>query len=61
MLERRPYRPRTALRRDRAMRATHCGRVRIGKRKNNLSHVFARQQVGIREIAENICLVSFMH
>jgi putative transposase len=40
---------------------THCGRICIGKRKINLSHVFAGQTVGIREIEDKIWLVSFMH
>jgi hypothetical protein len=40
---------------------TQCGRICIGRRKINLSQVFARQNVGIKEIAEKIWLVSFMH
>ena len=32
----------------------------IGKRKINLSTVFAGQIVGIREVADNIWLVSFL-
>ena len=46
---------------DRTVTVIHCGRICIGKRKINLSHVFAGQQVGIREIQEKIWLVSFMH
>lgn len=46
---------------DRTMRVTQCGRICIGKRKINFSTVFAGQHVGIREIADKIWLVSFMH
>jgi putative transposase len=46
---------------DRTVTVTHCGRICIGKRKINLSHVFAGQKLGIREIEEKIWLVSFMH
>ncbi len=45
---------------DRTVRVTQCGRLCIGKRKINLSGVFAGQTVGIREVADNIWLVSFM-
>jgi hypothetical protein len=38
-----------------------CERMCIGKRKINLSRVFAGQRVGVREVSENIWLVSFMH
>ena len=40
---------------------THCGRICLGKRKINLSTVFAGQNVGIKEISDRIWLVSFMH
>ena len=46
---------------DRTIRVTRCGRICIGKRKINLSTVFAGQCVGIREVADKIWLVSFMH
>jgi len=46
---------------DRTVRVTHCGRICLGKRKINLSKVFAGQCVGIREVDEQIWLVSFMH
>jgi putative transposase len=46
---------------DRTITVTRCGRICIGTRKINLSQVFAGQNVGIREIAEKIWLVSFMH
>lgn len=45
---------------DRTVRVTHCGRLCIGRRKINLSLAFAGQLVGIREIDEQIWLVSFM-
>jgi putative transposase len=45
---------------DRTIRVTRCGRICIGKRKINLSTVFAGQMVGIRELADEIWLVSFM-
>jgi putative transposase len=57
------YRPPEALDypyHDRTVRVTQCGRICIGKRKINLSVVFAGQPVGIREVADNIWLVSFM-
>ena len=38
----------------------NCGRICIGRRKINLSIVFACQSVGIREVADRIWLVSFM-
>ena len=45
---------------DRAVRVTRCGRLCIGRRKINLSSVFAGQAVGIREVADQVWLVSFM-
>jgi putative transposase len=45
---------------DRTIRVTQCGRICIGKRKINLSIVFAGQFVGIREVADKIWLVSFL-
>jgi putative transposase len=39
---------------------TQCGRICIGRRKINLSAVFAGQTVGIREVSNQIWLVSFM-
>jgi hypothetical protein len=35
---------------DRSIRVTQCGRICIGKRKINLSTVFAGETVGIREV-----------
>ena len=46
---------------DRAVRVTRCGRICIGNRKINLSTVFAGQIVGIREVDDQIWLVSFLH
>ncbi len=45
---------------DRTVTVTSCGRICIGRRKVNLSHVFAGQKVGIKEVSEKIWLVSFM-
>ena len=45
---------------DRTVRVTECGRICVGKRKINLSTVFAGQTVGIREEADKIWLVSFL-
>jgi putative transposase len=46
---------------DRTITVTTCGRICIGRRKINLSQVFAGQNIGIKEVAEKIWLVSFMH
>jgi putative transposase len=45
---------------DRAIQVTQCGRICIGSRKISFSRVFAGQYVGIREVADEIWLVSFM-
>lgn len=45
---------------DRTIQVTQCGRICIGHRKVNFSTVFAGQYVGIREVADEIWLVSFM-
>lgn len=45
---------------DRAIRVTRCGRICMGRRKINLSQVFAGQTVGIREVENDIWLVSFL-
>jgi putative transposase len=45
---------------DRTVMVTHCGRICIGKRKINLSSVFAGQNVGVKEVSDKIWLVSFM-
>ena len=39
---------------------THCGRICLGNKKINFSQVFAGQAVGIKEVHDDIWLVSFM-
>ncbi len=39
---------------------TRCGRLCYKGRKINLSHVFAGQNVGVRQVSDRIWLVSFM-
>jgi len=39
---------------------SRCVRICLGKRKINLSSVFAGQTVGIREVDDQIWLVSFL-
>lgn len=46
---------------DRTVTVTHCGRICVGKRKINLSQVFAGQRVGIKQVSDQIWLVTFMH
>jgi putative transposase len=46
---------------DRTAIVTRCGRICIGRRKINLSHVFAGQKVGIKQVEDKIWLVSLMH
>jgi putative transposase len=45
---------------DRTITVTACGRICFNGRKINLSGVFAGQNVGIKQIAEKVWLVSFM-
>ena len=45
---------------ERIIRVTRCGRICFGNRKVSLSAVFAGQFVGIREVADEVWLVSFM-
>lgn len=45
---------------DRTVRVTRCGRICIGKRKINLSTVFAGQLIGIREVDDDVWLVTFL-
>ena len=45
---------------DRTVRVTRCGRICIGKRKINLSQVFAGQIIGIKQVDNQVWLVSFM-
>lgn len=46
---------------DRTVTVTQCGRLCFGRRKINLSAVFAGQNVGVREVTDHIWLISFMH
>jgi transposase InsO family protein len=48
-----PFHDRTAL-------VTTCGRVCLHNKKINLSHVFAGQTLGLKQVEENTWLVSFM-
>jgi transposase InsO family protein len=45
---------------DRTVRVTRCGRICLGTRKINLSNVFAGQLVGLREVEDQVWLVSFL-
>ena len=45
---------------DRTVTVTRCGRICLGRRKINLSKVFAGQNVGVKEISDRIWLVTFM-
>ena len=45
---------------DRTVTVTRCGRTCVGRRKINLSVVFAGQDVGVREVSEKIWLVSII-
>jgi putative transposase len=59
----RPYRGLSELHypfHDRTITVTQCGRICFGRRKINLSTVFAGQNVGIKEVSDRIWLVSFM-
>jgi putative transposase len=44
---------------DRTVTVTQWGRLCLGRRKINLSAAFAGQNVGLREVAERIWLISF--
>ena len=46
---------------DRTVTVTECGRLCFGGRKINLSAVFAGHNVGVREVADHVWLISFMH
>lgn len=46
---------------DRTVIVTQCGRLCFGRRKINLSQVFAGQAVGVREVSDHVWLISFMH
>jgi hypothetical protein len=45
---------------DKTIVVTRCGRICLGNKKINFSQVFAGQAVGIKEIHDDIWLVSFM-
>jgi putative transposase len=45
---------------DKTVTVTTCGRICFNRRKINLSLVFAGQKVGVKQVSENIWLVSFM-
>jgi putative transposase len=46
---------------DFSVTVTHCGRICFKTRKINLSHVFAGQKVGIKQVEDHVWLGSFMH
>ena len=46
---------------DKTITVTTCGRICYNRQKVNLSTVFAGQNVGIKQVANRIWLVSFMH
>ena len=46
---------------DRDVMVTACGRICLHRKRVNLSHVFAGQRVGIKEVDDGIWIVSFMH
>jgi hypothetical protein len=45
---------------DRDVLATACGRIRMHRKRVNISTVLAVQRIGIKEVDEGIWLVSFM-
>lgn len=45
---------------DRSVLVTTCGRICLHNRKINVSGVFAGQTLGIKEVEDNVWLVSFM-
>src|SRR3984893_16183063 len=45
---------------DKIIVVTNCGRICLGRKKINFSKVFAGQAVGIKEVHDDIWLVSFM-
>ena len=45
---------------DKSVLVTTCGRICLHNKKINVSHVFAGQTLGIKEVEENVWLVSFM-
>src|SRR2546430_2905217 len=45
---------------DKVIVVTRCGRICMGRKEINFSQVFAGQAVGIKEVHDDIWLVSFM-
>ena len=45
---------------DRDVLVTACGLICMHRKRINISHVFAGQRVGIKEVDEGIWIVSFM-
>src|SRR6516164_6272726 len=45
---------------DRTATVTTCGRICLNRQKINLSVVFAGQSVGIKQVSDELSLVSFM-
>jgi hypothetical protein len=45
---------------DRTILVTTCGRICLHRKKVNVTHVLAGQTLGLKEVDENIWLVSFM-
>ena len=45
---------------DRTIRVTRCGRICVSRLKVNLATMFAGQLVGIREVEDQVWLVSFL-
>jgi len=45
---------------DKTIIVTRCGRICLGRKKINFSTVFAGQAVGVKEVHDDIWLVSFM-
>jgi putative transposase len=46
--------------RDRTITVSQCARMCMDNRKINLSIVFAEQNVGVKQVADQVWLVSFM-
>ena len=44
---------------DHTITVTGCGRICFKRRKINLSHAFAGQNVGVTQVAEHVWLVTF--
>lgn len=64
--ERVPPRPHTGLARidypfhDKTIVVTRCGRICLGNKKINFSQVFAGQAVGIKEVHDDVWLITFV-